>query len=161
MTLLQPQNGTFSQVFSPGTPFQPQKTHTPPLPLKKLHRMESKQDGKRCTVNHLQILHSYFPANIHAHFCPVFWQNQALLGPKTPVCSEVRLCVKPVENLRPLRGETSGEASIPPSFWTHSNEPFSNRRFQKRSALRNGCLETARLHRLRKNSSWPPNSTAL
>src|ERR1039458_8066159 len=85
MNLLQPQNGTFSQVFGPGRRFQPTKTHTPPTPPPKWHKMPSKQDGKHRTVNNLKILHSCLLVNTHAHFCPVFWQNQALLGPRNPI----------------------------------------------------------------------------
>ena len=107
MNLLQPQNGNFSQVLSPERRLLPTKTSTLPTPAPEWHKMETKQDGKRLTVNNLQILHSYLPANTHAHFCFVFLAKPAHLGPKSLIQSEDRSCAKPIENVGLLRGETS------------------------------------------------------
>ncbi len=51
MSLLQPQNGAFSQVFSPERGFQPESTHPPRTPPPKWHKMDARHDDKRRTVN--------------------------------------------------------------------------------------------------------------
>jgi hypothetical protein len=124
MTLLQPQNGTFSPAFGPARPVQPAKTHSGGTPSTKWHKIDPKPDLKLNTVNNLQISHSYLPVNTPAHFYPIFSQKVNFQTPKGRTVTADSPCAKPVEKVRLLHGEASSAALIEPGFLTHSLGSF-------------------------------------